>query len=103
MFVFHTSFQLYHSKFPKHYLQDIYEKGFSNTKVKLKCTALYDFCEPEERGQWCDIFVALVEYLRSGESKVQWLSKSHPRNLIHKVPPPGYSLFTLGSRKGICG
>src|SRR5271170_3716541 len=88
MFIFHTSFQLYHCKFPMHYLKDIYDTGLSNTKVELKCTPMYDFCEPEKRGQWCDIFVALVEYLRSGESKVQWLSKSHPRNLIHKVPPP---------------
>jgi len=53
--------------------------------VQLQCTPMYDFCDPEQRGQWIDIFVALVEYLRSGESKVQWLSASHPKNLIHKV------------------
>jgi len=54
-------------------------------EVELHCTPMYDFCDPEQRGQWIDIFVALVEYLRSGESKVQWLSASHPKNLIHKV------------------
>jgi hypothetical protein len=78
MFILHTSFQLYHCKFPKNYLQDIYDTGFSNTKVNLECTPMYDLRDPEERGQWCDIFVALVECLRSGESKVQWLSESHP-------------------------
>ena len=85
MFIFHTSFQLYHCKVPRHYLKDIYDTGFSNTNVNLQCTPMYDFCDPEKRGQWCDIFVAVVEYLRIGESKVQWLSKSHPKNLIHRV------------------
>ena len=36
-------------------------------------------------GKWIAVFVALVQCLRSGESKVGWLSKSHPKNLIHKV------------------
>jgi hypothetical protein len=102
MFIFHTLFQLYHCKFPIHYLKDIYDTGFSNTKVDLQCTPMYNFCEPEERGQWCDIFVALVEYLRSGESQVQWLSKSHPKNLIHKVLPPGKCELMLGSGKAAC-
>jgi hypothetical protein len=102
MFIFHTSFQLYHCKFPKHYLNDIYDTGFSNTRVNLECTPMYDFCNPDERGQWCDIYVALVEYLRSGESKVQWLSQSHPRNLIHKVSALE-DLLRLGSGKGVCG
>jgi len=57
-------------------------------EVELRCTPMYDFVDPEERGQWVDIFVALVEYLRSGESTVQWLSNSHPKNLIHKVFEP---------------
>jgi hypothetical protein len=31
---------------------------------------LYDFCDPRERGEWLDVVIALIEYLRSGESKV---------------------------------
>jgi len=85
MFIFHTSFQLYHCKFPGGYLEYLYVNGTSNMEVELRCMPMYDFVDPEERGQWVDIFVALVEYLRSGESKVQWLSNSHPKNLIHKV------------------
>ena len=79
------------SKFPKDHLKEIYDSGFSNIKISLQCTPMYDFCEPEERGQWCDIFVPLVGYLLSGESKAQWLIKSHPRNLILKVLFPGRS------------
>ena len=88
MFIFHTSFQLYHCKFPQNYLQQIYETGLSEINVTLECTTPFDFCDPPQRGAWCDIFVALVEYLRSGESKVQWLSRSHPKNLIQKVRCP---------------
>ena len=51
----------------------------------LDRTKMYDFCNVEERGEWFDVFVALIQYLLSGESKVGFLNKSHPRNLIHKV------------------
>jgi len=72
---------------PKDYLEEIHDIGeiISDKSVTLEITLPYDFCDPEQRGQWVDIFVALVQYLRSGESKVQFLSASHPRNLIHKV------------------
>ena len=48
-------------------------------------TKAYDFCDVVERGEWLEVFVALVQYLVSGESKVGFLNKSHPWNLIHKV------------------
>jgi len=69
------------------YLVEIHDIGeiISDQSLTLQITQRYDFCDPEQRGLWIDIFVALVEYLRSGESKVQFLSASHPRNLIHKV------------------
>jgi hypothetical protein len=59
----------------------------SSGGVTLNRTRTYDFCEVEERGNWFDIFVALIQYLLSGESKVGFLNNQHPWNLIHKVPP----------------
>jgi len=40
---------------------------------------------PQERGEWFDAFVALVQYLKSGEAKVGWLNSSHERNPLHRV------------------
>ena len=53
--------------------------------MDLKSSKLFDFCDVGERGEWLDAFVALIQYLVSGESKVGFLNKNHPRNLIHKV------------------
>ena len=51
----------------------------------LNRTKTYDFRRVEERGEWFDVFVALIQYLLSGESKVGFLNNSHPQNLIHKA------------------
>jgi hypothetical protein len=51
--------------------------------VTLQSTKLYDFREGTSRGEWLDILVALVEYLRSGESKVMYLNKYLERNMLH--------------------
>ena len=51
----------------------------------LKRSKRYDFVNVHERGEWFDLFVALVQYLLSGESKVGYLNNSHRSNLIHKV------------------
>ena len=53
--------------------------------VILQSSSLYDFCKVEQRGEWIGILVALIEYLRSGESKVGYLNKTRTRNMIHKV------------------
>ena len=53
--------------------------------VELKRTKPFDFCDVTERRDWLEIFVALIRYLVSGESKVGFLNKLHPWNLIHKV------------------
>jgi hypothetical protein len=45
---------------------------------------LYDFCDPRERGEWLDVVIALIEYLRSGESKVGFLNKSLEKNMLYK-------------------
>jgi hypothetical protein len=37
-------------------------------------TREYDFADSQERGNWFDAFVALVQYLLSGESKVGYLN-----------------------------
>ena len=37
-----------------------------------------------ERGQWLDILIALIEYLRSGESKVGFLNKAMRRKMLDK-------------------
>ena len=79
------SFQLYHCQFPKDYLHELYHTGETMREVTLHTTKPYDFCDVVERGEWREIFVVLVQYLVSGESKVGFLSKNHPRNLIHKV------------------
>jgi hypothetical protein len=88
IYVQHTSFRLYHCVFPRHYLHELYHDGEPSAlsdAVILNRTEAYDFCKVNERGQWFDIFVALIQYLLSGESKVGFLNNSHPRNLIHKV------------------
>jgi len=53
--------------------------------VTLTSTKLYDFCDPTERAEWLDVLIALIEYLRSGESKVGFLNKSMDKNMLHKV------------------
>lgn len=37
-----------------------------------------------DRGQWLDVLIALIEYLRSGESKVGFLNKAMERNMLNK-------------------
>src|SRR2546430_13392512 len=54
-------------------------------RIALSSTRLYDFCDPVERGQWLDILIALIEYLRSGESKVGFLNRSLEKNMLNKV------------------
>jgi len=56
------------------------------TGVTLRCSRAYDFANVSERGAWLDVLVALVLYLRSGESKVGYLSKALGRNRLHKRP-----------------
>jgi hypothetical protein len=63
----------------------MYRAGEPSSGVVLNRTKTYDFCEVYERGQWFDVFVALIQYLLSGESKVGFLNGEHPWNLIHKV------------------
>lgn len=89
IYIRHTSFQLYHCQFPKDYLYELYHTGETTGKVTLHTTKAYDFCDVAERDEWLDIFVALVQYLISGESKVGFLNKNHPWNLIHKVQSRG--------------
>ena len=48
--------------------------------VKLRSTRLYDFCDVHDCGECLDIVVVLIEYLRTGESKVGypnrvWISR----------------------------
>ena len=87
IYIRHTSFQLYHCKFPQKYLQELYDDGEPTTSegVILSRTKPYDFCKVDERREWFDVFVALIQYLLSGESKVGFLNNQHPWNLIHKV------------------
>lgn len=88
IYIHHTTFQLYHCQFPREYLHDLYHHGeptASDKGVVLNKSQRYDFGKVDERGGWFDVFVALVQYLLSGESKVGYLNNEHPRNLIHKV------------------
>jgi len=48
---------------------------------------MYDFCEPVDRVLWLDILIALIEYLRSGESYVSALNNRLPKNMLHGGNP----------------
>ena len=50
----------------------------------LSSTKLYDVCNPVERGEWLDVLIGLIEYLRSGDSRVGFLNNSVERNMLHK-------------------
>ena len=86
MLITHTSFQLYCARFPQSYLQSIHDNGVvhGSDGVILSSTPLYNFCKPEERINWLDTFIALIEYLRSGKSKVGFLNNSVNKNMLHK-------------------
>ena len=86
VFISHTSFRLYHCVFPKTYLEDIHDRGSVRDGVTLCASPLYDFVNPTKRGEWLDVFIALIEFLRSGESRVGFLNHALTRNMIHKVP-----------------
>lgn len=93
VFIKHTSFQLYHCIFSKEYLRSIHDTGeVEDVEITLSSTRLYDFCEPVDRGEWLEIFVALIEYLRSGQSKVGFLNNRIEGNMIHKVKYPLISI-----------
>jgi hypothetical protein len=81
----HTSFQLYHCSFDKDYLREIHDQGQVSTGVTLCASSSYDFCNQTARGEWLDVFIALIQYLKSGESKVGNLNNALPNNMIHKV------------------
>jgi hypothetical protein len=88
IYIRHTSFRLYHCLFPKKYLHEIYHGGEPTTDsagVTLNRTKAYNFSDIDERGEWFDVFVALIQYLLSGESKVGYLNNSHPNNPINEV------------------
>ena len=68
---------IYH---PKQYL----DRGTTSSDMIMSATKLYDMCNVAERAQWLDILIALIEYLRSGKSKVGYLNSSHERNMLHK-------------------
>ena len=84
IFITHTSFRLYHALFPKSYLQSLHDTGSVHQEVQLSASRLYDMCDPDERGHWLDVLIAMVEYLRSGENKVGYLNNSVEKNMLHK-------------------
>jgi hypothetical protein len=53
-------------------------------QIKLSSTRLYDFCDPSDRGEWLDITIALIEYLRSGTSRVGFLNNAINKNMLRK-------------------
>jgi hypothetical protein len=86
VFSSHTQFQLYHCKFSSEYLIHLRDKGFvSDKKATLNRTKIYDFADIDQRGEWFDLVVALLQYLKSGEAKVGYLNRSHPKNALHRV------------------
>jgi hypothetical protein len=56
--------------------------------VTLNRTKTYDFADVCQRGEWFDLFVALLQYLKSGEAKVGYLNQLHPKNALHRVCLP---------------
>jgi hypothetical protein len=70
-------------------LKQVYHEGKVEEQsegVILDRSKVYDFSNVTERGEWFDVFVTLIQYLLSGDSKVGFLNNNHPWNLIHKVP-----------------
>lgn len=68
-------------------MKAVHDNGFINESengVTLSATRLYDFCDPVERGEWLDIVIALIEYLRSGTSYVGYLNNRVEKNMLHK-------------------
>lgn len=113
IYIQHTSFRLYYCCFPVAYLSSLYHTGeppppppegpesvavesagpesggtpspSETGGVTLLRTREYDFADSSERAGWFDIFVALVRYLLSGESKVGYLNGGRGKeNPIHK-------------------
>jgi len=41
-------------------------------------------CNPVARAEWLDTLIALIEYLRSGSSKLGYLNNSVEKNMLHK-------------------
>ena len=56
----------------------------NSDQVILSSTRLYEFCDSKQRGDWLDILIALIEYLRSGTSRVGPLNNSVVKNMLHK-------------------
>ena len=91
IYLTHTSFQLYHCSFPAAYLREIHDCGtVSGEGVVLESSPAYDFVLPEGRAAWIDVFVALIDFLRSGRSKVGFLNNTIVKNMIHKVWDPNH-------------
>jgi len=68
----------------KEYLKRIHDTGTATEDVMLRASRLYDFIEPEQRREWLEIVVALMGYLKSGESRVGYLNNSLQSNMLHK-------------------
>jgi hypothetical protein len=101
IYIQHTSFCLYHCCFSREYLREMHKHGqppLNSSGVTLKKTKAYNFADKDERGEWFDIFVALIQYLLSGESKVGFLNNTSPGkwNLIHKVLYPWHDRVSNG-------
>ena len=64
--------------------KSVHDEGIVTEKVILSSTKLYDVCNPVARGEWLDLLIALIEYLRSGSSKVGYLNNSVEKNMLHK-------------------
>ena len=80
-------FQLYHATFPSAYLRQIHDKeniDQNTIGVTLTSTKLYDFCIPAQRAEWLDILIALIEYIRTGESEIGFVNKAMKKNMLHK-------------------
>jgi hypothetical protein len=85
---------LYHCVFPREYLRQVRDKGFADIPVTLNRTKTYDFADVYQRGAWFDLFVALLQYLKSGEAKVGYLNQLHPKNALHRVYLPcGFTTY----------
>ena len=59
---------------------------------------MYDFANISERGEWLDTFIALIQYLKSGEAKVGYLNRLHPKNALHRVSTSTEVHADLGRR-----
>src|SRR6202011_4205499 len=95
---------LYHCEFPSAYLSNLRLTGKpGDEKVHFKRSKGYKMTDSKDRVEFLEHFVALAQYLVSGESKVGWLWDSPPetgrRSRIHRRVIPCFCTANIQTKE----